>query len=173
MIRIIEREDLKKIADWPPYLEQYFSWANFPAKTDHLRDRWYKTQIKDHLIWFVIQNSEYQAENNDIISRCSFTQPLEGEEYLFGIVIRSDLVNQGIGSTCTKIALSFVFQITSVESIWLETKFDNYRARKVWENIGFTYLGNHYRREVFGRYQRYAGYRIFRQQIDDLVNVID
>lgn len=164
LVSLIKREDLEEIVKWPIFEDPNFAWANFPAKTKELSDRWYKTQVSDRVVWLIVRNTSYFKDQ--IILRCSITQPMEGEDYLFGIVLRPDLVNRGIGTECSKILLSYVFQMTEIPSIWLETKHDNARARKVWEKIGFSFLGCHYRREIFGSYDKYAGYRILRNEIN-------
>ncbi|MHA2172812.1 MAG: GNAT family N-acetyltransferase [Candidatus Kariarchaeaceae archaeon] len=159
-IQLLQREDLDEIAVWPQYNDPLFSWANLPATTPQLRERWMRGQSKEYLVWLVIRNPDYNNPKTQIICRCSITQPLVGGEFLFGIVMRPDLVEKGIGSMCTRLALSLVFHQTNIESIWLETKINNSRARRVWEKVGFELHGTHYRRELNGRYDQYVGYRI-------------
>lgn len=165
LIRPIERDDLDIIAEWPLFSDSQFAWANFPATTDQLRDSWYKRHTGEFLVWFVIINEKLSQGVNNIIARSSITQPISGTDCLFGIVLRPDVVNQGIGTLCTRLQLLYIFEITSLQSIWLESKYDNKRARRVWEKVGFDFLGHHYRRGNFGRYDLFSGYRISRETV--------
>lgn len=160
-LRPMSYDDLEEMANWPKYKERTLLWANFPANTDELRKRWFNQQQKDHLQWIVIRNTQ-----NKLIGRCSITAPLSGSSVLFGIVLHPSMLERGIGTKVTKIMMAYIFAVTAVDSVWLESHLTNTRAQRVWEKVGFTRQGVHFRREVFGRYDQYVGYKLQRDQVD-------
>jgi len=159
-IQPISFDDLDEMANWPQFEERELAWANFPAKTTELRKRWYLQQQKDHLQWLIVRD-----HSNEMIGRCSLTQPLSGGSLIFGLVIRPDKLGQGLGTQITKMMVSYTFKVIQqeeIEAIWLESRVDNIRAQKTWEKVGFVRQGEHMRREIYGRYDRYIGYLLDR-----------
>lgn len=155
-------DDLEEMAAWPRFEKRELAWANFPAQTDELRKRWYNQQQKSHLQWIIIRD-----QSGKMIGRCSLSQPITGKQVLYGIVIRPDKLEQGYGTKSTRIMCAYIFScMNAIESIWLESRYDNVRAQATWEKVGFTKLGRHFRREVFGRYDRYIGFELERGQVD-------
>ena len=162
-IRPIHFDDLDEMANWPQFEGKELSWANFPAKTSELKKRWYLQQQKDHLQWLIVRD-----ESNELIGRCSLTQPLSGTSVIFGLVIRPDKLGQGLGPLITQMMVQYTFTVTlpeDITTIWLESRVDNIRAQRTWEKVGFERLGEHMRREVYGRYDRYVGYQFSRDMV--------
>ena len=149
----LKRKDLDEITHWPKY-EYPHAWANFNITDSNLKDKWMVRNARTDTLWFVIRY------NSKLIARGSIIQPEEIEELIFGIVLKADLVEQGIGTKCVRLLMQVIFEQTSCEKVWLETKEDNIRARRTWEKIGFISQGVHYRRDVYGVHAKYVGYRL-------------
>lgn len=167
--RRINKADLSVLAKWPKFDNPAYVWANYPATSSNLQERWYKNQSKSYILWLVIHDTS--PDEPDLVGRCSITQPLSGDELLYGIVVRPDVVDQGLGTRITKMVLKGIFERTQIPAIWLESRQDNHRAHRVWEKVGFDKLGNHYRREVFGRYDKYIGYRFLKKNATNLPDI--
>ena len=87
---------------------------------------------------------------------------------MFGIVLHPEKLEQGLGTLITRIMIRYIFAVTNTDAIWLESRYDNIRAQRTWERVGFIRQGQHFRREVFGRYDRYIGYLLTRQRAEQL-----
>ncbi|MCY3411507.1 MAG: GNAT family N-acetyltransferase [Candidatus Heimdallarchaeota archaeon] len=153
----LTREDLDEIADWPKYTHPY-AWANFSVKNDLLKDRWMTKNVRLDNLWLV-----FKFEGK-IIGRASLIEPEERDELIFGIVMRPDLIEQGLGSKCIRLVAEMIFSSSDYSAIWLESKIDNNRAIHVWEKLGFEDTGMHYRKDVYGVYARYKGFRLTKEQ---------
>ncbi|MHA2502422.1 MAG: GNAT family N-acetyltransferase [Candidatus Kariarchaeaceae archaeon] len=167
----MEFSDIEDMGSWPRFETEDLAWANFPVQTAELRKRWFVQQQKDHLVWIIIRN-----ELGQLVGRSSLTQPLSGSSLIFGLVIRPDLMGQGLGTKITRIMISYIFTVTTLEDvsdIWLESRYNNIRAQKTWERVGFVPIGEHMRREIFGRYDRYRGYTFDRKLFDDSFPVLE
>lgn len=152
-VKHIKIQDLTELSQWPKFEERYLSWANFVATTPSLQSRWYQSSVKAKVAWLAIRD-----DNGKLIARSSITQPEDNQNLVFGIVIRSDMTDRGVGTEITQGVMRFVFEIADVEGIWLESHHKNARARRVWEKIGFEFISYHYRRSTSGEMDKFAAY---------------
>lgn len=151
----LKREDLDEITDWPKFDFPY-AWANFNITDPKLKDKWIVRNTRADTLWFIMRSEK------KIVARGSIIQPEEGEELIFGMVLKPDIVDHGIGTKCVRMSMQMIFDQTTCDRVWLETKENNTRARKTWEKVGFILQGVHYRRDVYGVYSKYVGYRLYR-----------
>lgn len=159
-IRELKRKDLDIISLWPKY-EYPFAWANFNIVNDLLKDNWMNRNKRLDTIWFVILYS------GEMIARGSLIYPEEEDELIFGIVMRKDRTNRGLGTKCVSSVMRMIFSTSNIDQVWLETKQDNLRAQKVWKKVGFEGVSTHYRRDVYGVYARYLGFRLTKSNFTD------
>ncbi len=160
VVRELIRNDLDIISKWPKY-EYPFAWANFNIVNDLLKDNWMTRNKRNSTYWFVI------SKDGELIARGSLILPEENDELIFGMVLKADLTGRGLGTECLSSVMQLVFSRTNIENVWLETKLDNERARKTWIKVGFKSTGIHYRRDVYGVYARYMGYRLIKDEFTD------
>ena len=153
-VKHIKIQDLKELSQWPKFSDPHLSWANFSATTSSLQSRWYQSSVKAKVAWLVIRDDE-----GKLIARSSLTQPEDNQQLVFGIVIRSDMTDRGIGTEITQGVMRLVFEIANPEGIWLESHHKNKRARRVWEKIGFEFVSYHYRRSTLGEMDKFAAYQ--------------
>lgn len=152
----IQIEDLKDLVKWPKFKDKKLSWANFTATTPALQNRWYQNSVKPQIAWMTIRRDD---KDKTLVGRCSVSQPDTGDDLIFGIVLRPDIIDKGVGTKVIKAIISYLFDRTSYTGIWLESHIDNHIARRVWEKVGFQFISYHYRRSVFGNMDKFAAYR--------------
>ncbi|MCH8905812.1 MAG: GNAT family N-acetyltransferase, partial [Candidatus Heimdallarchaeota archaeon] len=169
-IRVMKFEYLKYIAEWPKFEEDSLHWANLPATTPELQQRWFSRQMSDTKIWFaVFQNTGQQdkaprPENPILISRISLVMPVTGNDLILGIVVRSDMVNQGVGTKIIQMMLKIVFEKSDFFGVWLESVSHNKRAIHIWTKLGFELTGEHFRRNHYGKFELFKGFRYDRSK---------
>ena len=154
-------EDLVDLARWPKFKEEQLKWANFSATTPALRTRWYQNSVRPQVAWLTIMQDKTEEP---LIGRCSVSQALTGTDLIFGIVLRPNITNKGVGTKVIKAIISYLFVVTSYEGIWLESHIDNLIARRVWEKVGFQFVSYHYRRSTYGLMDKFAAYRFSREK---------
>ena len=159
----IRETDLRDLARWPKFTEKSLIWANFPAATSELQRRWLLHQKQNHIVWIMVRD-----QDGELIGRCSITQPISSNEVMYGIVLRPDMVEKGLGTQITRIVVAYIFEVTDADVVWLESKYNNERALNTWRKVGFQELGYHFRREVSGQYDKYIGFRFPREWADRL-----
>ncbi len=164
----IEMEDLIDLAKWPKFKDEKLSWANFSATTSALQTRWYQTSVKPKVAWMTIKQNNC---DKPLIGRCSVSQPEKGNDLIFGIVLRPDLTDKGVGTKVIKAIIRYLFEVSAYEGIWLESHIDNQRARRVWEKVGFDFVSYHYRRSNYGLMDKFAAYRFSRDNMQTLPEV--
>ncbi|MHA2028914.1 MAG: GNAT family N-acetyltransferase [Candidatus Kariarchaeaceae archaeon] len=166
-VRHIRMKDLPELAAWPKFKQSNWVWANFSASTPSLQSRWYQNSVKPTVGWLIVR----LLENNELISRCSVTQPKNSNDLVFGVVIRPDLVGKGLGTDITRGVMRFVMEISGSNGIWLESHHENSRARRVWEKIGYQFQSYHYRRTSEGEMDKFASYYFPSSKINELPEV--
>lgn len=164
----IEMKDLIDLAKWPKFKDETLNWANFSATTPALQTRWYQSSVKPKVAWMTIRQNN---SDKPLIGRCSVSQPETGSDLVFGIVLRPDITDKGVGTKVIKAIISYLFTVSSCEGIWLESHIDNQRARRVWEKVGFDFVSYHYRRSNYGSMDKFAAYRFSRDNQQSLPEV--
>ena len=163
-IRQLQLSDLKEMASWPKYEGRLLAWANFSASTPELQERWFHSSTGPLKIWLIAKSTSHEG----IIGRVSLSQPVEGNELIFGIALRPDVLDQGLGTKITEMILAAVFELTSCDSVWLETQIHNERALHTWTKIGFDLEGTHYRRQTDMQFHLMKSFRFYRSKRDSL-----
>ncbi len=110
-----------------------------------------------------------------IVGRISTMVPENGDELIFGIALRPDMLEMGIGTVATQMYLFAVFALTETNSVWLETQAVNKRAQHVYEKIGFQKLGHHYKTDTMGRQEKRISYifkREWQEKIPDVFIIV-
>ena len=95
----IQMEDLKDLVKWPKFKDEKLSWANFTATTHALQNRWYQNSVRPQVAWMTIRRDD---KERPLIGRCSVSQPDTGDDLIFGIVLRPDIVGKGVGTKVIK-----------------------------------------------------------------------
>lgn len=165
-VKHIKIQDLTELSQWPKFEDRNLSWANFSATTPSLQSRWYQSSVKAKVAWLAIRD-----DAGKLIARASVTQPEDNEHLVFGIVIRSDLTDRGIGTEITQGIMRLIFEIADPEGIWLESHHKNKRARRVWEKIGFQFVSYHYRRSTLGVMDKFAAYEFSASRKNELPEI--
>ena len=164
----IQMEDLKDLVKWPKFKDEKLNWANFTATTHALQNRWYQNSVRPQVAWMTIRRDD---KERSLIGRCSVSQPDTGDDLIFGIVLSPEIVGKGGGTKVIKAIISYLFEITPYEGIWLESHIDNHIAHRVWEKVGFQFISYHYRRSVFRNMDKFAAYRFSRDDRQALPKV--
>jgi RimJ/RimL family protein N-acetyltransferase len=139
-IRHMVRADVDAMAGWPPFREAELQWANldltFPSERDIYFDRGRTNESRRR---FVIID-----EDNQIIGTVGLRNvDLRARQATLGIIVRADAVGKGYGTDAVETVLGYAFDVLELDRVLLDVADTNYRARHVYDKIGFTPIGQH------------------------------
>ncbi len=199
-MHLLTLDDLKEIAQWPQYKEEKLSWANFTYITHQEQKYWFNTNMGNHSFWLslfvlshyttnkgllrekahalskgIVDRTALQTSPNkrSLIGRISTLVPEKQDELIFGIAIHPHFLELGLGTLATQMYLFATFELTTVDSVWLETQETNFRAQHVYEKIGFKRLGYHYKTNTFGIQEKRVSYVFPRESKERLPKVFE
>lgn len=135
-IRKLKYEDGKLLSKWSTFESPLFSGYNYNNLTDSEIKIWYKVKQPFY-------RSSYFSVMKDEENLIGYVGIKEINRFLkkakLGIVLDPNYVSKGYG---TKIMLDFLyyyFNTLNMKKLVLEVNDWNFRARKMYENLGFTY----------------------------------
>ena len=164
----LRRDHLGELSKWPKFREHDMQWANFFPTNKFQMERWFKENNTPRKLWFAGEFSKNRWRSSSLVSRVSLIIPIHGRDIIFGIVIRPDKLEKGMGTKFTSMILSGIFELTKSEGVWLETHHKNYRAQHVYEKVGFDKLGYSYHKGFTPDHDMFLNYRFSRQNKDRL-----
>ena len=132
LLREINEQDIAIIKIWPVYPEEF-------KDLDYaLRDSgWIDEYLGKDSTWIYIAEDSGVAIGFTILSKDS--APSRQAE--FRIALNPDYLGQGFGKKLTRMALEKGFQELGLQRIYLIVRKSNPRARRLYENCGFTKTG--------------------------------
>jgi diamine N-acetyltransferase len=139
-LRELSRADVDEIARWPRFEEPDLQWANLELTTARDRDNWYDRGRSN--------SSRRRFSVIDRHHRVIGTVGLRNIDYRFGegtlgIIMSSDVVNQGYGTDVITTLVRYAFERMGLVKIYLDVAEDNRRAQRCYEKCGFTPFGRH------------------------------
>ncbi len=109
-------------------------------------------------------NLDANASRKLLVGRISITTTPNEDEVIFGIAIHPDFVNLHLGRLATQMMLFALFELSDIDSVWLETQEVNVRAQRLYERLGFKRLGYHYKRNNDRILEKRYAYAFTRQE---------
>jgi diamine N-acetyltransferase len=128
------------MADWPSFREPDLQWANldltFPSERDAYFERGRTNETRRR---FVVVD-----ELGEIIGTVGLRNvDLAAGEATLGIIIRADWVGKGYGTDTMRTVLDYAFDVLELRRVLLDVAETNFRARHVYDKIGFAPIGQH------------------------------
>jgi diamine N-acetyltransferase len=139
-VREMTRADVDQMARWPRFVEPDLQWANLDLLTSRERDSYYErgrsnatrkrfvvVTPDDRIIGTIgLRNIDYFAEEGTL-----------------GIIIQAGEVGRGYGTDAIRNLLSYAFDTLGLRRVLLDVAENNHRARRCYEGIGFSRVGEH------------------------------
>lgn len=140
LLREINDQDIAIIKIWPAYPEEF-------KDLDYaLRDfGWIDEYQGLNSTWIYVAEDSGVAIGFTILSKDSAT----GHQAEFRIALNPDYLGKGFGKKLTRMTLEKGFQELGLQRIYLIVRKSNPRARRLYENCGFTRTGE-CRKEIQG-----------------------
>ena len=138
LIRPLELEDVFFMRNWGHHENPLMDDYNFPVLTDNQIKKWYRYKMNS------LFSSYYGVENEN--QRLIGYMGIKRIRYILrkstlGIVFDPSFVSKGYGTDALRAFLNHYFNEMKMKKMYLEVADYNYRAKKLYEKMGFTDAG--------------------------------
>ena len=140
-IRRFTRRDVDEWVCWPLHQDPLFQDYNPPRMSPAERDLWYSERLArpDHAMFAVLDSDQR------LIGRLFLRQINQpAGSAVVGIDLRSDRLEQGLGTDALATFMHYYFTVMRFAVLKLDVAAYNVRAQKVYEKLGFVYVGEHW-----------------------------
>jgi RimJ/RimL family protein N-acetyltransferase len=136
-IRRLERADLDRRQDWPPFNDPLHLIWDMPRCSEHENDGWY-AQINDgrYRLAYAIDDLSGQ-----LIGMLSLREIYWSRSARLGISLCSQHVGQGHGTAALRLFLPYYFLNLRFHRLVLDVAAANQRAVRCYEKVGFRRVG--------------------------------
>jgi RimJ/RimL family protein N-acetyltransferase len=140
-VRPFTRADVDAWQAWPDYAEQLLVGTSPRRMSPDQRSRWFEDIVqRQRQIPFAIDD-----ETGEMIGRIFLRHVrLEERSAVLGIDLRPASLGQGYGTEALGAFLHHFFENMGFERMLLSVAAHNARARRCYENLGFTTIGTHW-----------------------------
>ena len=140
-IRRFTRADVDEWVAWPNHPDPLFQDYNSPHLKPRERDLWYEERLArpDHAMYAITESG------GRLIGRLFLRQiDQKRRSAVLGIDLRSDLLGAGYGTDALRSFSEYYFGQLGYRSLKLDVAAYNYRAQRVYEKLGWVYVGEHW-----------------------------
>ncbi len=141
-IRPFTRADVDDWVAWPQHQDPLFRDYNSPHLSPRERDLWYADRAArpDHEMYALVD-----AGSDRLIGRL-FLRQIDRVKCsaVLGVDLRSDMLNAGLGTDALRTFTRYYFTVLQQNSLKLDVAGYNYRAQRVYEKLGWVYVGEHW-----------------------------
>ena len=142
IVRPMHHGDLDAIDAWRPFTDPLYSLWNIPRSSSVGRDIWFLMHRSDpSRMWFAIE----RRADARVIGTVSLRDIVEHISARLGISLGADYVEQGYGSEALRTLFPYYFDTLGFQRLFLDVAAANQRAVHVYQKLGFTQIGSHYR----------------------------
>lgn len=137
-IRRFTRADVDEWSAWPDHEDPLFRDYNTPRMSPRERDLWYaeRSARPDHAMYAIVD------ANDRLVGRLFLRQIDQAKRSaVLGIDLRSDRLNEGMGTDALRAFTGYYFATMGADVLKLDVAAYNYRAQKVYERLGWVYVG--------------------------------
>ncbi len=137
VIRHLERQDLDRRQEWPPFDDPLHLIWDMPRCSAQENDSWY-AQVNDgqHRLAYAIDNLSGQ-----LIGMLSLREICWGRSARLGISLCSQHVGRGHGTAAMRLFLPYYFLTLGFYRLDLDVAAANRRAVRCYEKVGFRRVG--------------------------------
>ncbi len=141
-LREIQYGDLTQMDAWSPFSDPLHRLWNIPRQNSLSREVWFMLHRSDPTrLWFVVE----RRADRSVIGSITLREVVVHRSARLGISFGAPYVDQGYGSEALQLFLPYYFEELDFERLLLDVAGANERARHVYEKLGFSYFGRHYR----------------------------
>jgi RimJ/RimL family protein N-acetyltransferase len=139
-LREMTRADVDEMARWLRFREPELQWANLDLLTARERDAYFERgRSNSTRKRFVVLDRRGRVIGTLGLRNLDYLS----EEGTLGIIIRADAVGQGYGTDAIRNLLAYAFEDLGLRRVLLDVAEHNIRARRCYEGIGFSQIGQH------------------------------